>query len=330
MSVEEASFGDTEAIKASMQSWRQGDVAAWPAFSHAADLSNPNTEVSVAAQQERPQVKTANLRTSVDGIVILSQTCDVVASPSRKPFVEVCPLKKVEANVATAAWHGEEIGYAALPWLDPTAVADLSRVMTIEKGMLAGMTKMAGWSSDEEIRNFQACVARRYQRFAFPDDFNRGMAKFRDKVKSRHGKPTSADGRQLARVKQIRVEAIPSWQEETFDVEFYFILPASILPRLPQDLPESDGFKEAKKWLAERKRDSTQIAEYIDQIDDAQALSLLWQSLVDEWMGNVLGYKTFNDSSGFAVGEDDYTIRQYWNSSALDLDYLSGSGQAGI
>ena len=93
-----------EDIDAALQFWRQGDVTldAGLEFLHLADLSVP---LSPASQHvatsiiETGGALSAGLHALLDevpGLVMLSQTCDIVRSCGHRPFVEAAPLALME------------------------------------------------------------------------------------------------------------------------------------------------------------------------------------------------------------------------------------------
>src|SRR5690349_11745928 len=123
-----------EVVDEAMKRWRQGDVAAAQSFSHVADLRRPVTSASEELSRSRLSSGNTQVRisTEVESLVILTQTCDIVRSSADRPYIEVCPLIRVDPSIATAAAAGERPSYAALPALGDNAVADLDRVMTVE------------------------------------------------------------------------------------------------------------------------------------------------------------------------------------------------------
>ncbi|MFF1606171.1 hypothetical protein ACFVYA_00205 [Amycolatopsis sp. NPDC058278] len=225
---------------------------------------------------------------------------------------------------ADQAACGELTCYAALPWFAKNAVADLDRVMTIEKGLLVNLDKLAAWSTDREICNFQRTIVRRYQRFAFPDEFSKGMSKLRKKVASRHGKPNSAEGVLFSRLRQVRVEPDSSWGEATFSCTFHFILPVSTLPKLPEDLTESKPLASARTWFQGKSRNSSEIAEKLLGETDTQAISFLWHRLAETWISQLVEpIGGFLGGSAEVASDEEFSLADMNRTVALDLDYLS-------
>ena len=81
----------------------------------------------------------------VRGLVMLSQTCDVVRGCRARPFIEVAPLIEVPEQ-----WVEEirRLKRPAFAYVQITAgdrlVADLDRTMTVEKALVAGWARTPG------------------------------------------------------------------------------------------------------------------------------------------------------------------------------------------
>src|SRR5512144_1175062 len=89
-----------EAREDAIIAWRQGDVAldAGLVFCHLADLSFPHSRASIVTAKEYRSAGTeiecgpTPLFDEVEGLVMLSQTCDIVRNCQERPFLEVAPL----------------------------------------------------------------------------------------------------------------------------------------------------------------------------------------------------------------------------------------------
>src|SRR6266478_10170973 len=76
---------------------------------------------------------------------------------------------------------------------------------------------------DGERATFADALARKRRRFAFPDGFNAGLRRFRDRIKRVEGKVTP-DGGLLVALDEIRVQASPNWDAAKVTVFFWFLL----------------------------------------------------------------------------------------------------------
>lgn len=101
-------------------------------------------------------------------------------------------------------------------------MADLDRVMTVAKPLVASWTRTPGWSNDADGRAFAQSLARKRVRFAFPDDFTAFVKKLQGRMTEKHDKATD-EGRGLRALREIRVRASPSWDAIEVDLVFWFI-----------------------------------------------------------------------------------------------------------
>ena len=208
----------TAQIDQALAAWRQGDLALdekW--FVQVGDGSSPLTD---AAAQAGPGIQA--LTVECVGLVVVSQTCDVVRTCTDRHFIEVSPLIRVQKDEAERAAKGY------LPSRGPIAVsldlvADLDRTMTVEKAIVAAWKRTPGWTSDADIRRFAQALARKRKRFAFPDDLGRSVAKLRKRMLDRHGR-NSDEGRAVTALVEIRVTAAPSWGSSS-EVFLTFVRP---------------------------------------------------------------------------------------------------------
>lgn len=305
-----------------MLGWRQGDIAPYDRFVHLANSGKPVTRASVAAASASPHgPATLRVGTSTpDGLVVLTQTCDIRRGCVDRPYVELAPIVRVPRNVAAEAWAMERPRYAAIPILGDDAVADLDRCMTVEKGLLAELVRTPGWSSDMEVQRFATVVGRRFVRFAFPDSFGRAVGKLADSIASKHNKVASPEGQLLQHVRQIRVSADPSWESESISVELAFILEPGVLPRLSDEptVPQHHA-----SWLSSKRRTPAEIAARVLAESEPDSRSWLWDRLAEAWASTCVLQAPYADFDVQLIGADEYTVDRYWSSQQLDLDHLS-------
>jgi hypothetical protein len=157
----------------------------------------------------------------VEGLVVLTQSCDIVRDCVEKPTLEVAALVRVDEREYAALRHSSR--FAIVPGLqDKLLVADLERVMTVEKPVVAGWTRVEGCVTDEDRRLFAQAIVRKRQRFAFPDDFAHRAGRMRSRFRDKHDKSTD-EGRALSALLEIRVRAEPGWDDERIKLTFFFI-----------------------------------------------------------------------------------------------------------
>ncbi len=221
-------------INEEMKIWQQGDVilGAELPFLHVFDAHQPITGesradvASVPAADRNPDLRSVSSEAS--GFVILTQTCDLVRNCEKRPYVEVAPLTKVGDNTHLLVRESRVPRFVSLtPLADDKLVADLDRVMTVEKAVLATVPKASrirGCESDAEKQSFAQALARKRSRFAFPNDFVEAVRPIQERVQQKHNKPTE-EGRFLRALREIRVKAEPGWSDQGKFLTFYFILP---------------------------------------------------------------------------------------------------------
>lgn len=222
---------DEQAIDEALQVWRQGDVCLDPGleFLHLADLSRPH---SPASEQAAEGLSAAEAATSpgptpvadgVSGMVMLSQTCDVIRNCRERPFVEVAPLVEMPGVVVEEIRLLRRPGFAYVPATAKEGlVADLDRTMTVEKALVARWGHVRGWTTDDELRAFVHALARKRSRFAFPDDFVVATRGLQRHLQEKHNRQTP-EGAHLRAVREIRVRAAPSWDASDVHLNWWFI-----------------------------------------------------------------------------------------------------------
>jgi len=217
----EGSVDSQEAvIDRALQAWRQGDCTLEPQwFVHRINPSLTLTAAGLAAARESAELA----EQQVNGLVVVSQTCDIVRACQERPYLEVCPLVRVSDETLHQIERGRKPAYAYLPQLaDRQLVADLDRTMTVEKAMILCWNRIPGCASDPEVRSFAQALARKRARFAFPDDFNLWARKLQGRLVDKHDRD-SPEGRALRALREIRVQASPSWESGATTIMFFFI-----------------------------------------------------------------------------------------------------------
>lgn len=204
----------------SLRNWRQGDCVLgehW--FVFRIEIDAPLTPVAVAAAAQGVDLAEGAVR----GFAVITQTCDLVRGAQERPYVEVCPLVEVSPEVLHQVERCYRPQYLHVPGVaEQRLVADLDRVMTVEKAVAAGWERIPGCRTDEEARRFSLGLARKRARAAFPDDFNEFAEELRKRISSKHEKE-STEGRALRALREIRVIASPSWDAASVSLFFWFI-----------------------------------------------------------------------------------------------------------
>ena len=211
------------AIDATLEQWSQGDCTmgadCW--FVTRFDPQRPLTPAAldvVATSAEADLTES-----SVSGFVVVTQTCDLVRSCAERPFVEVAPLVAVDDRYLQDIHRLKRPRYAYIAGVaEFNLVADLDRVMTVEKAVVARWERISGCPSDADTRLLGEALARKRSRFAFPDDFNEFAKELQKRMQKRHDKADD-DGVGLRALREIRVRAAPAWNAERVELMFWFV-----------------------------------------------------------------------------------------------------------
>lgn len=314
--------------RASWSECRQGDIV---------DISS----LPLCGSQDSAAVETPH------GMAIVSQTCDIVL-PNR-PNLVVAAVVKLEKRVAREARDGARCRYVELPTYGTDMFADLEYMASVSKEILDPSQFRRGVDPDDDVqvRAFSLRVARRFGRFAFPDDVVPWLAPLQDVVEAKYDKPQSPLGLALGEVVEFRVEA-KEWQSRPLDLALHVIVKSGTLPELEGD-DAIDVPSELQQWLRPDGRLIRPVAQialrmYRAQLGQGSAPTVqdkyhLWLAL-GEALGNVCkpkGSDAGNPSIQRAVAsvigqvstDDEFNLAQYRRSEMLDLDHLSAPSPLG-
>ena len=209
-----------QAIDITLLKWCQGDCVLgehW--FIYRFNPQRPLTSDSADVAKEETDLA----ESEVKGFAIVTQTCDIVRSCNERPFVEIVPLVEVDEQQLHDVQRSRRPQYAYIPGVAGlNLVADLDRIMTVEKAVVAEWERKPGCLSDDEIRALGQALTRKRARFAFPDDFTDFARKLQNRLRDKHDKATD-EGEALRALREIRVRAEPSWNSSEIRLIFWFI-----------------------------------------------------------------------------------------------------------
>ena len=206
-----------------MDEWRQGDVLSVRELTVVgAAMKGPRRLLSVLARRHPPF---APYQEVVEALVIVTQSCDIVRSPSERPYLQVAPLVRLGGDQKAHAIKGSIPRFAAIPTLGDDVFVDLDRIMTVSKNAAIKWTRRSTALSADQARALSASIARFFGRPAFPNDFVEATDKLRKRMVDRHGK-RSEEGSAVTALYEIRVRAVPSWDGAEVKSILYFIVPA--------------------------------------------------------------------------------------------------------
>lgn len=234
------------------------------------------TPLACRSAAEDPDVDVVDQE--VDGFMVITQTCDIVRSSGDRPFVQLCPLLRVTEQVLEEVRKSRVVRYAYIPGLaERLFVADLDRVMTVEKPFLYAQTRISGGFDEDGRRLLARGLARKWSRFAFPDEFQFMCDKLLTRLKGKHDKSTP-EGRALRALREIRVRAAPEWGADDMEIMFFFVREAETL--------EFGGIPWAgwlAKWmdLIDRREPYGHVEGQVVTLEDMTALDYVESDILD-------------------------------------------------
>lgn len=128
----------------------------------------------------------------------------------------------------------------AIPVLSGDGTTILEVVATIAKAAIAAHPRKSGVIDGQDVRRFGQAVGRKYARWAIPEEVRPWLAPLERILASKAGKDTSALGRVLEDVLEIRVRAEPSWMDDPpLELTVQLVVKAGVLPTFANDdLPD--------------------------------------------------------------------------------------------
>jgi hypothetical protein len=266
------------------------------------------------------------------GVVLVSQTCDIVL-PSRQT-IQVARRIRLTMDEAREARDRKRPRYAPLPRVGDQDFADLDLMGTVAKARIASLPRIAGVGTDDEVRRFSSDVARKFGRFAFPDEVAPWLRPLETVVTSKARKSSSPEGQALAQVVELRVEASAGWGEAPFELTLCIIVQPDALPTFAGDeIPDRPG--ELGNWLhdadGELIRSSGEIAERLAEAEDPILRHWLWMALGEAWANRCRPPADAPEPVRTAVSHlgaevvpaDEFPLTRMRRTELLDLEHLS-------
>ena len=193
--------------------WRTGDLVADPVFSWAGPAAaDPVTEAGAGGRHSYDWEPVADPGLSVTYGLVVSQTCDIVATgPGAKhPFVDIVPVFRAD-GYAEARREIEQFkrGYLVALTAQPAEgfwVADLRLTMPVSKALLVVRTPLPGFATEEDLLNFAEALARKRRRPALHDVLSETLPRSLDDYADEQAKakPPAPPG-WLEKVDQVRL-----------------------------------------------------------------------------------------------------------------------------
>ena len=122
---------------------------------------------------------------NLTGVVLLSQTCDIVQNPASRPFIIVGALCRLTGTDRSAAAAGHIPRFVPIPTLPADCFVDLDQLASVPKERLRNWPRIQGCDGDDHARVFSRFIGRYFSRFAFPDDLNPALKPLVQRLKEK-------------------------------------------------------------------------------------------------------------------------------------------------
>lgn len=257
-------------------------------------------------------------------VVILTQTCDLQSTGIDERTCQVALVIDSDPTFAREVIRGRRPTWIALPWVSNLAVADLSKITTLERSVVVDVPTLGRPSSTHEQLHFASMLGRYFSRPALPDGVNDVLRPFVRRIQDRHDKQT-AEGWCLQRVATFRVEADPDFDAVNPSLNVLVIVDEAYMPSLaPGSVPNQARIDELTQMQLE------EVAAMIR--DEAEPLRRreAWLALAEIWVApaakaSVDGSHVVSVES-FVLNGAELTFARSRNAPELDLMYLSTRG----
>ena len=259
--------------------------------------------------------------TSVDNVVLLTQTCDLQATTEREFTCLVAPVFNYSQQFAHEAWRGRRPGFAGLPWVSETAAADLSRVTSVERSVLIGVESLGHPRDLQERIHFAETIGRYLMRPALPNKINEVLKPFVDHISEKHDR-NSPEGHCIHNVAEFRVEATPDIDHDDPALNIVMLLNESELPTLARGEDVDDARIDALVCMGQAKAAEAVIAA-TSPIRKREA----WSALAECWiLPSVARVAAVNGVASVEItvlNGEEFSYARSLNAPRLDLQYLS-------
>lgn len=265
------------------------------------------------------------------GVVLLSQTCDLVQDRER---VLIAPVAECPPGLMSQVQKGRKPLLIALGTA-PDRIADLERMLSVPRTLLSGATVLqhsVQERSGEEADRLSARIGRGLYRFAFPDAVHDALGKLQKKIADGYAKETSF-ATVLRLVDEFRISCT-AWETPGRELSITALVPERYLP--PADMRDP-GWKWGQDTVVGLKnsemaadinleRVSQLILSNIEKENDA-AVVVLWELWAGKLADSVLPAPDAEVTSISleVMSDTEYTFAQYKSSEVLDFSTLSNS-----
>jgi hypothetical protein len=287
------------------------------------DLEWPLCEASATMAEAEPGGGTAVVSLSSDLVVLLTQTCDLQRTTPEAYFCQIARVVHKDEDFAKQAAHGHRPGWVDLPWHTPTSVVNLAETTTVERSLLVGATSVAQPTGTKARLHFGEMVSRHFTRFAFPDHVSDTMDPLMNHIDEKFEKG-SPEGRCVAAVGTIRLEANPDFDSPCPDFLVIFVFKSEDLPGLTPDQRRNLDTRAIDDFCSFGKGAlATSLLNEIDPIKKRE----MWTALAELWVEPCHDVAERFDDVGdidvLVLNDEEFSFGRSLNAPELDLAYLT-------
>ena len=279
--------------------WTQGSFLPARHDLFLADLRVPITSEAQQLREAEGEAPLAVVHSDHDddlGMIVVSQRCDLVASPDTEPLCEAIPLTRLPKDLALPGPNSPR--YFVVD-AQQRLIADQTRKLEFEKAMLPDGEPKQLLTDEGAKLKFRAWCGRRYTRMPLPDDFNLTVGRAITYVLGKRGRSTAAE------------------------------LTATFPWRVLRDRADDDSIEVAVLVPYDEEHEAAEgVAGFVDEVMSGASDRLPNEQRRAERWGEsrgvtirkhqIVGYK--------AIPADVVTLRDILDSDALDLEYLTYGG----
>lgn len=256
------------------------------------------------------------------GAVVVSQSCDA----TRKTVFElqVSPIVRLEDHELGNALSGRQPRYCHIPALDGSSFADLTIVATIHKDLALRSVIQRGVDQENqrERDNFSRAVARRFDRFAFPDEVVPWIKPLQDLFRSKADNQQSPLHVVVRQIEELRLEAVGGWRSEgPFDLVLIVVVGPGVLPEIEDLEVDIDSVQSPSQTATQWPGTDAAPAELVSFWEIfARSLELTCKPPKGSPKSVQDAVRSLTVE---VVCEDDLTYQRVRRSAEIDLDHLS-------
>ncbi len=265
------------------------------------------------------------------GVVVISQSCDVVREDERHPNLIIAKIAHLTSEESRRCRKKEQPRFVHLPGLGNEVFADLEFIATVAKNGIRPSTiaERIGVDPEDEkaVGMLASQISRRFGRFPFPDNLTPAIRDVQKKVSERYLREDSPIAKVFACIADMRLECSAEWSRPPFDLTLHLIFNRSYLYGLSAESrstgtpkafakPKSVGEIALMLFPAGPDKPDQMLAE------DLPLWLALGESLVSKWKDLSIDGVTASITVNMTDVEE-FTYWEYLRSESFDLDYLS-------